>query len=67
MQTASTMADTVSVEAHHHRNERLKSKPSITAISVPMQHKNKMSHRIVVVQPRHDNIHAAPTTGIGSL
>jgi len=67
MITESTMAKTVRVEAHHQRNERLNSKPSTTAIGTPTQQRNKMSHKIVVVQPRPDNIHAALTSNTCSF
>jgi hypothetical protein len=62
--TESTMAKIVSIQAHHQRNERLNTKPSTTAIRAPTQQINKMSHRIVVVESRHDRIKAALTSNI---
>jgi hypothetical protein len=63
----STMAKTTRVKAHHQRNERLKSKPGTTAISAPMQQKNRMNHRLVVIESCVDKIQTAPTSNIGSF
>jgi hypothetical protein len=60
----SITAKTVRVEAHHQRNERLKNRPSIAAISAPMKQKNRMNHRLVVIESRIENIQTAPTPNI---
>lgn len=65
--TEATMAKAARVDAHHQRNERLNSRPSTTAIRVPMQQKSRMSHRPVVIESRNDNIETALTSNTRSF